>query len=202
LGYAHIYICIIYINNMSISELFVPNSFNLYCNSITTKQDINEINYYRIDQNTTAQTLTSGVAIPLVFPNPIRSANFPAPTFGSTTYTAPISGLYNISYSVCVTKQTGTGQIYTWIQPSSIAVGFATSNTNQFCASALTLGPPVSNITYAGLTVDRLSGSSLVPLNAGDTFQIQIYQTTGANQLTAPIANSPTVVTIDFVHAF
>lgn len=187
---------------MSINELLVPNNYNLFANSITTNQDINEIHYYRVDQNTVAQTLTSGVVTSLIFSVPIYSANFPAPTFGSTTYTAPISGFYNISYSVCVTKQTGKGQIYTWIQPSGSFVGYATSNTNQFGASALTLGPPVSNITYAALGVDRLSGSALVPLNMGDTVQIQIYQTTGANELTAPVANSPTLITIDFAHGF
>jgi hypothetical protein len=195
-----IYCIIIYY--MSVSQLEVPNSFNLFANSLTLNSDVNESYYYRVDQNPIAQILSPGSAIPLVFSDSIYSANFPAPTLGDTTYTIPISGFYNISYSVCVTKQTGTGQIYTWIQPSSSFFAYATSNTNQFGASALTLGPPVSNITYAGLAVDRLSGSALVPLNAGDTIQIQIYQTTGATQLTAPSASSPTVITIDFAHGF
>jgi len=190
---------------MSIATLLVPNDLQLFCGSITTSEPNSSERFYRVDQNTSGQTIPNGATTPIQFPNPVMSANFPAPggTLPSTVFTAPISGFYNISYSFNITKSSGTGQIYAWIAPGGATLYYGTCNTNQFEAGSMTVGPPVSNITYAASATDRLSASALVPLTAGQGFQIQVTQTTGVIQdITPGGGGSPTVITVDYAHGF
>lgn len=165
---------------MSISNLEVPNSYNLFVNSLTSATPIVQQQYYRVDQAGVSQSLPSGAATSVQFGNNLVASNFAPPTVSNTTYMIPVSGLYEISYAVAVLKNgTGVGQCTIWIQPPGTTLRYGESSANQFEASALTAGPPVSGITL-GNDADFLTGWTMLPFNAGDLFVISAFQNSGA----------------------
>lgn len=191
----------IHIQEMSIANLLVPNEFNLQCNSITIAQQ-SSLGPYRVDWNILDQNMASGADTLVQFNVPIASKNFPAPA-GGTTYTIPFAGLYAISYSVNVTKTNGIGQIVVWINPSGPGPSYGTSSSPSFEVRSMTVGPPVSNITFEDLDTVHLTGSAMIPLSVGQTIDIRARQISGINQTIHPVSISgSTVISIVFVSPF
>jgi hypothetical protein len=182
---------------MSLSNAFGLNPpLNV---NLTVEGVISGKTFYRIDTNDlSTQTISNATITAVQFPVPYVSNNFNSPTSSNTTYTIPIQGFYNISYTVPYESYPGIGFLQAWIQRSSTNIRYASSSSTGFEAASLTVGPPVSNITLGTDSV-QLSGSAILYLNLGETIQIQTYQNSGSSQtITAYIAVA--TITIDFLH--
>src|ERR1700677_3942316 len=163
---------------MSLANILVPNDLQLFCGGLTSSTPIVQQNLYRIDFYVISpQPILTGTITTVLFPdNYIASGIGPA---SSGIYTAPIAGFYSISYSFTYNTYPGTGTFQGWILRADANVRYATTSSSGFEAISLTAGPPVSGITLGSDTI-QLSGSTLIPLNAGETFQVQTYQNSGA----------------------
>jgi hypothetical protein len=186
---------------MSIENLFVPNSFNIYAANFISSGIITQPRYYRIDYvSTGSQTIPNTTLTPVNFTSNLISSNFVAPTTNNT-YTAPIAGLYNISYQIAISASGGTGQYVSYIKKSSASLGYAIQSTSNFEASALTVGPPVSAITLGTDTIS-ISSAAVVPLNLGETFQILVTQNTGASQTLVTSGALSQLISINLISPF
>jgi hypothetical protein len=161
---------------------------------------VEQTTYSRIDYNNgVAQSIPSATVTAISFPTPYLSNNIPAPTDTSTTYTAPIGGYYNISYSICYASYPGIGTLQAWVKRNAANIRYASTSSSAFEASALTVGPPVSAITL-GTDPCQLSGSCVTLLGLGETFQIQTYQNSGSSQDLSVTDGQTSIITIDFLH--
>lgn len=168
---------------MSIANLETPNTLDLYCRTLTASGLVNQKKYYRIDRSLGQQTIATNTITPLLFPINILNSNFAAPA--GSLYTVPISGLYSINYTVSLNSSgNGIGLGIAWIGPTSTLFQYARSSSRQFGASALTVGPPVSGITLDASDADYFNGTALIAFNAGEQFEINIFQNSGLNRTT------------------
>jgi hypothetical protein len=153
----------------------------------------------RIDYNTSPQTIASGTLTAVQFPINLDASNYPAPTSTSTTYAAPLSGKYLVTYSLVFTNTTGIGVVQAYIKLSNASIAYGFSQCSSFEASALTAGPPVSAITL-GTDNIPLTGSAVVPLGLSTTFQVIVYQNSGSSQTLVTSGTQAPLITIDYLH--
>jgi hypothetical protein len=182
---------------MSVATLEVPNSYNLYANSLTTKTPINQPNFYRIDYNIAGQTIPNGVDTAVQFPSNITASNFSAPTISNTIYNVPMAGAYLITYGITYPSFEGQGIFNAWISTSTTPASAGAVSMPTFEAASLTAGPPVSGITL-GTDVAQLSGSAIVYLIPSNNVSIMTYQNTGASRTTS--TSDATNFAITFLH--
>lgn len=184
---------------MSIANLLVANDYNVFANSLTLTQAIVQPSTYRIDRSFLNQRLITATITPVMYEQTLNNSNFPAPSGGNTIYTIPKTGLYEISYALTISKNNGQGQVFAWIQPSGTTIRYGLSGSNQFEASVLTPGPPVSAITL-GLDNDYLTGSTLLAMTSGQTFTIDAFQNSGADRvIVSDGANNQPYVSVKYV---
>lgn len=184
---------------MSIANLLVPNDLNIFANSVTSSGLIQGENIYRIDYvNTGTQAIPSGVMTAVNFTANLYSSNFPA-TLPISSYTAPLSGIYSISYTVSISNSNGIGYCQAYIKRASAGYGYGVCSSRYFEASALTPGPPVSGITLATDGIP-LGGSARVPLNQGEQVQLIVFQNSGVSQNLTSSAPNSQLITIDYCH--
>lgn len=86
---------------MSVANLLIPNQYVVYCgnlvSSIVIQQDLPWIEAER----TTTQSIPNNTITNVAFPTVIaRNGGFPLPTVGSTVFTPPFPGWYQVNYQV------------------------------------------------------------------------------------------------------
>jgi hypothetical protein len=188
---------------MSISNLFQPNNTELFCdtltcNNIIVANPIIQPTYYRVDVNTTSpQTITNATITTVLFPNTVVSNNFTPPIGG--IYTAPIAGFYAISFTISYVYFDGVGFMQAWVQSSTTTNRYGFISLPAFEASALTEGPPVSGITL-GTDTPSLTGTAIIKLALGETFQVFTYQNSGGVLQINFIAAAKSLISINFLH--
>ena len=185
---------------MSISNLLVPNDLDLYANSLTTTGPIIGNSFWRVDYTGSGtQTIPNATATAVSFATNLLQSNFPA-TLPTTTYTAPIGGLYLISYNIDLSNTTGVGYCQAYIKRASATSAYGVSSSRFFEASALTIGPPVSAITL-GTDGIPLGGTAVIPLALNETFQLLVYQNSGTSQTLTNITPNISLISITFLHS-
>lgn len=213
---------------MSIANLFIPNGLTLNCGYLNIENDLlvggneivdgnltvngNEIvdgtltvngaitqkSYYRVDYNNSGISFASGVTGTMTFINTQASSNFTPPT-GNTLYTAPVSGLYQISYTISFGSfSIGIGYINTSISTNTTLGNVACCSVPAFAASALVVGPPVSAITLLSVPY-QLTGTAIIYLTPSNTFSLSIYHTLGTNLVTN--TGATTFLSVNFLHS-
>ncbi len=185
---------------MSISNLLVPNDYDLFANSLTTTGPISGQAIYRIDYvNSVTQPVPTGTFTPVSFVSNLTQSNFPA-TLPTSTYTAPIGGLYLIAYTVSLSNSNGIGYCQVYIKRNNSVIGYGSASSRYFEASALTPGPPVSGITLASDGIP-MGGSAIIQLNTGETFQIIVFQNSGVSQTLTINPPNTQLISIYYLHA-
>jgi hypothetical protein len=185
---------------MSISNLFNPNDYDLFANSLTTTGQISGQAIYRIDYNNLAdQSVPNNTSTTVSFPTNLVQSNFPA-TLPVTVYTAPIAGLYLITYTISLSNSNGIGYCQAYIKRQNSGYGYGVCSSRYFEASALTPGPPVSGITLASDGIP-LSGSAVLPLVAGEQVQILVYQNSGVTQTLTISQPNTQIISIYYLHS-
>lgn len=207
---------------MSIANLFIPNGLTLNCGYLNIENNLlvggNEIvdgnltvngtltvigtitqkSYYRVDYNNSGFSFSSGVTAPMPFINTQASSNFTAPT-GNTLYTAPVSGLYEISYTISFGAfAIGIGYINTVISTNTTLGNVACCSVPTFAASALVAGPPVSAITLLSVPY-QLTGTAIIYLTPSNTFSLSVYHTLGTTLVTN--TGATTFLSVNFLHS-
>ncbi len=185
---------------MSISNLLVPNDYDLFVNSLTTTGPISGQAIYRVDYvSSGTQSISHNQYVGVNFTVNFLQSNFPA-TLPTTIYTAPIAGLYLISYTASISNSNGIGFCQAYIRRQTSAFGYGVSSSRYFEASALTPGPPVSGITLASDGIP-LGGTTVMQFNAGETFQLIVYQNSGASQTLTINPPNTQLISIYYLHA-
>jgi hypothetical protein len=135
----------------------------------------------------TAQTVNSGIWTPLTLDSTVvDSYGGHSNSTNNSRYTAQVAGWYQVSGAVCwAANTTGWRGVRTLRNGVTATVGGATEVQANTVAAALT--------TLATPTV-------IVFLNVGDYVEVEGYQTTGAQLLTAVNSDANCAITVVWLH--
>ena len=93
--------------------------------------------------------------------------------FGSNKFTAPVSGLYQVAYSVALYGNHGSGSkaVAVYLSKNTTSVSSSTPN-------GTILGSDVNRDIAAGETVEVSRNFPALPLLAGETLMLTVYEST------------------------
>jgi hypothetical protein len=194
---------------MSISNLFVPNDLNLFCNSLTantiTANSLVIPRYYTSNYAPALgpQVVFNAINTPVQFPTVIASSNFPVPTVNFTTFAPPLTGWYLVSYTITYSgfPSNGQGCYQAWFVKGSAGNRYGAICVPCFEALSTTgTGPVVVN--SLGTDYVTLSGCAHIFITVPDTIIVYTFQDTASiiPPSINPSAVQASIITIDYLH--